>query len=105
MGRKPNFTKNLPLSVFEILTYQNAKTPAKYILWRNRIILPKRYILSVFEILTYKKRENGWKVLYIGKQKDITRNLYNECFIVSQELQGKKHKTRVYREVSYIPKC
>ncbi len=48
------------------------------------------YILSVFEPVTYKKkRENGCKPLYIGKQKDITRNLYNECFIVSQQPQGK----------------
>ncbi len=36
---------------------------------RNRITLPKRYILSIFEIVTYKKRENGWKALYTGKQK------------------------------------
>ncbi len=47
------------------------------------------YILSVFEPVTYKKRENGCKPLYIGKQKDIMRNLYNECFIVSQQPQGK----------------
>ncbi len=26
---------------------------------------------------------------YIGKQKDITRNMYNKGFIVSQEPQGK----------------
>ncbi len=29
---------------------------------------------------------------YIGKQKDIKRNVYNECFIVLQEPQGKKRK-------------
>ncbi len=27
------------------------------------------YILSVFEIVTYKTRKNGWKALYIGRQK------------------------------------
>ncbi len=26
----------------------------------------------------------------LGNKKDITRNVYNECFIVSQEPQGKK---------------
>ncbi len=36
----------------------------------------------------------------LGNKKDITRNVYNECFIVSQEPQGKKLKTRVYGEVS-----
>ncbi len=30
--------------------------------------------------------------LYWGKKKDIMRNVYNECFIVSQEPQGKKRK-------------
>ncbi len=60
----------------------------------NKITLRKRYILSVFELLTFKKRENGLKALYIGIQKDITRNVYNECFIVSQQPQGKNRKTR-----------
>ncbi len=38
-----------------------------------------------------KKKKNGWKALYIGKEKDITRKVY-ECFIVWQEPQGKKLK-------------
>ncbi len=48
--------------------------------------------MSVFELVTYKKRENAWNPLYIWKQKEITRNVYNEYFIVSQEPQGKKRK-------------
>ncbi len=32
-----------------------------------------------------------------GKQKDITRKVYNECFIVLKEPQNAK--TRVYREI------
>ncbi len=48
--------------------------------------------MCVFELFTYKKRENGCKALYIGKQNDITRNVYNEDFIVSQEPQGKNRK-------------
>ncbi len=55
MGIKPNFIKNLPLSVFELLMYQNAKTNAKQPLWRKRITLPKTCILSVFDHVTYKK--------------------------------------------------
>ncbi len=54
--------------------------------------------MSVFELVTYKKRENACKALYIGKQKDITRNVYNECFIVSQEPQGKKRKKLLHME-------
>ncbi len=55
MGIKPNFIQNEPLSVFEVLTYENAKTHAKRSFWRNRITLPKRYILSSFELVTRKK--------------------------------------------------
>ncbi len=42
------------------------------------------------------------RTLYWEK-KDITRNVYNECFIVSQEPQGKKRKNlyiTVYGEIS-----
>ncbi len=52
----------------------------------------KKGIFIVFELVTYKKQENACKALYIGKEKDITRNVYNECFIVSQEPQGIKRK-------------
>ncbi len=93
---KQNYWKR----VFSVFYVKNAKTDGNKQIWRNRITLPKIYILSVFEPVTYKKRENGCKPLYIGKQKDITRNIYNECFIVSQEPQGKKRKTCVYGKVS-----
>ncbi len=49
-------------------------------------------------MLPTKKCENGLKALYIGKQKNITRNVYNECFIISHEPQGKKRKKLVYIE-------
>ncbi len=53
MGIKPTFTKNLPLNVFELLIYQNAKKKhAKHPLWRNIITLPKTCILSVFDHFT-----------------------------------------------------
>ncbi len=54
--------------------------------------LPKRYILIVFELVTYKKRENWCKALYIRKQKDFARKVYNEFFYSSKEPKGKKHK-------------
>ncbi len=44
--------------------------------------------------------ENGWKAVYIGIQKDITRNVYNECFIVQKNHKAKNAKSRVYKEVS-----
>ncbi len=54
--------------------------------------------MSVFQLVTYKNCENEWKALYIGKQKDIKRNVYNECFIVLQEPQGKKTENLMYME-------
>ncbi len=45
------------------------------------------YIFSVFELAICKN-----KALYIGKEKDNKRNVYNEYFIVSQEPQRKKRK-------------
>ncbi len=59
--------------------------------------------MSVFEIVTYKKRENGCKALAIGKEKDITRNMYNEYhyfqakeLVVHRNYKAKNAKTREY---------
>ncbi len=44
-------------------------------------------------LLLTKKREKGYKALYIGKQKDNARKVYNGCFIVKKKKrQGKKRK-------------
>ncbi len=87
---KQNYWKH----VFSVFYVKNAKTDANRPIWRNRKTLPKRYILSIFELVTNKKkkREYRCKALYIRKQKHITRNVYNEYFIVSQEPRSKKHK-------------
>ncbi len=53
VGIKQTFTKKLPLSVFELLTYQNAKSHAKHSLWR-KIILLKTFFLCVFDHIIYK---------------------------------------------------
>ncbi len=39
------------------------------------------------------------------KKKDITRNVYNECFIINKNHMDKNVKTHVYGEFSQIPKC
>ncbi len=65
-GNPKQITENVSFRCFTYKTLKRMQTNKKL---RNRITLPKRYILSVFEIVTYKKRENGWKALYIGKQK------------------------------------
>ncbi len=89
MGIQNKITENMSSQCF---TQKNAKKDTNQPIRRNRKTSPKTYILSVFELVTYKKRENACKPLYIGKQKEITRNVYNECFTVSQDPQGKKHK-------------
>ncbi len=60
------------------------KTDVNQPIRRNTITLPKRYILIFFELVTYKKkkRKNACKTVYIRKEKDNTRNVYNESFIV-----------------------
>ncbi len=80
MGIITTFTKNLPFSVFELITYQNAKTHAKHLLWRKRIKLPKTYILSVFDHVIYKNVKIQAKNLMFKKRKDITRNVYYNFF-------------------------
>ncbi len=54
IGITPIYTKNLYLSVFELLIYQIAKTHTKQNLWRKRITLPKTCILSVYDHVIYK---------------------------------------------------
>ncbi len=85
-------TKFMETCLFSVLRRKTKKWMQTNQFLRNTITLPKRYNSSVFELVTSKKRENRCKALPIGKEKDITRNVNNECFIVSQELQGKKRK-------------
>ncbi len=53
---KITLRKTCHMSVFELLTYQNAKTYAKHPSWRNiiTILKKKKCILSVFDHVTYK---------------------------------------------------
>ncbi len=78
MGIKTTFTKSLPLCVFELLTYLNAKTYAKLPLWRKRITLSKnKYFVFFFSILRRKiEKKNAFKEPYMGKRKDFTINMY-----------------------------
>ncbi len=85
---KENYWKR----VFSLFYVENTEADANQPVWRNRITLPKRYILSVFELVTYKKCKNGCKAFYIRTQKDFTRNVNNECFIVLKQPQGNKRK-------------
>ncbi len=61
----------------------------KGIFWVFMSLLPKK-----------KTRENWCKALYIEKESDIARKVYNECFIVQNDNKAKNAKTRIYGEVS-----
>ncbi len=90
MGIKTTFTKNLPLSVFELITYQNAKTHAKHLLWRNRIKLPKTYILRVLIMLSIKTLKYIQRTLCLQNE----RTLREMCIIsVFKFLKYQKVKT------------
>ncbi len=80
MGIQKKITENVSSQCF---SKKNAKTVGNQPISISIKTLPKMYILSVFELVTYKKRENRSKAVYIGKEKDITINVYNESFIVS----------------------
>ncbi len=64
--------------------------------------IEKRYQKCIFwvflSLLPTKKRENRYKALYIGKQRDIAKKMYNECFIVQKIHKAKNAKTRVNAE-------
>lgn len=52
-------------------TYQNAKTHSKHPLWRHSNITINKYF-QCFELVTYMNAKTD--------KKDITRNMYCECF-------------------------
>ncbi len=52
-----NITKNVSFKRL-LLTFQNAKTHPKLLLWRNRITSPKTCILSVLSLLHTKTPKN-----------------------------------------------
>ncbi len=67
--------------------------------------IEKYYLKGTFWVFlsllpTKKKRENWCKALYIEKERDIGRKVYNECFIVQNNNKAKNAKTRVYGVVS-----
>ncbi len=98
------FTKNFLLSVFELLTYQNAKTYAKHSLWRNRIItLPKTCILSLFDHVTY-KRLNTWKKLYVLETKGLYEKSILCVFLSFLSTKKLKSQTTLFIENKLINK-
>ncbi len=64
----------------------------------------KHYQKGIFwvflRLLPKKKRENWYKALYIGKQRDIARKVYNECFIIQNKNKTKNAEIYIYGEVS-----
>ncbi len=65
-------------AIWENKTKKNAKTHSKYTLWRQTS--PKTSIFSVFELVTYMNGKIHAKQPKWGDKKDITRNMYYECF-------------------------
>ncbi len=72
--------------------YQNAKTHAKHYLWRKRKSFnksiwkyekkwKKNVHFDCFQLLRVSKRWNAWKVIYLEKQDNITKNVDFECFL------------------------
>ncbi len=75
--RKNNFYQELAFKCFELITYLNAKTHAKHLLWRNRIKLRKTYILRVFIMLSIKTLKYIQRTLCLRNK----RTLREMCII------------------------
>ncbi len=74
-------SKTYVLSVSEILTYQNAKMHVKHLVWKNRIATRNHVLCFFFFRACYvQKRQNSFKVPFMWKRKDITRNVHYESF-------------------------
>ncbi len=56
--------------LFERLMYLNAKTHVNHTLGRKEYYYKKKKKNNYFE-----KRQNAWKLPYMEKRKDITRNI------------------------------
>ncbi len=98
MGIQNKVNENVSSHCFSL---KNVKTDANQPISRNRI----ENRIECFWALYLQKRENWCKALYIGKEKDFARKVYNECFIVQKNHKANNTKTRVYGEISYTPKC
>ncbi len=72
--------KSVSFEIFELITYENAKTHQKHTLWRNRTTLRQTCVLSVFFILLGKKTPKMHAKYPIYGMEII---VYYECFSAS----------------------
>ncbi len=70
-GNKNNFYQELAFKCFELITYQNAKTHAKHLLWKNRITLSKTYILRVLIMLPIKTLKYIQRTVFLGNERTL----------------------------------
>ncbi len=89
MGIKPTFTKYLSLGVFELLTYQNAKSHAKHPLWKNTITLQKTCILSLFDHVTLKYMQ---RTICLGNEWILRETCIMSIFKFLKYQKPKTHK-------------
>ncbi len=75
-GNKKHYQKHV-FNLFELLTYQNAKTHAKHSLWKNRITLPKTCILSLFDHVTLKYMQ---RTQCLGNEKTLQETCIMSVF-------------------------
>ncbi len=75
MGIKSTFTKILPLSVFALIIYLNAKTRPKHSLWRKKNNITKNMYFECFSHSYLPKHQNAGKInFYVEKKKTLPQN-------------------------------
>ncbi len=69
--KETTLLKAVPLSVFELFLYENAKMHAKHTLRRNTITLPNACMFRVFELVTYQNDKMHEKYPILGNERTL----------------------------------
>ncbi len=92
IGIKPTLTKNLPLCVFELLTYQNAKPHAKHFFYGEAEKHYKKRVLTVFDHLRIKTLKYMQRNLSFGNERTLRETSIMTVFKFLKYQNVKTHK-------------
>ncbi len=79
-------------NVFELLTYQKAKTHVKHDLWRNTIKLRKNKYFKGFQTVTYENAKMYAKYLILRNEKTLQEKCIISVFKLFRYQNAKRHK-------------
>ncbi len=99
MGIKSTFTKILPLSVFKLIIYLNAKTRPKHSLWKKKNNITKNMYFECFLImLPVKTLKYMQRTLCLGKERTLRETCIMSVFKFLKYQKAKIANNTLYRE-------